>query len=180
MSFIIGFPHTTIDDLIGDAQFFLNNQIYVNPFFLTPYPGSKLYTEYKDRIIEQAMTPEEKGFFETPTVTTYKTLSTHGYIGYTIADGKEITQSSLNKNIDVIKGKIRDVALERWIASLDDATKLSVNLTEDFNDVELAGLRYMLNTWDIPRLTKFKKQRESEPQQIEIDKILTDLAARDK
>jgi len=180
MSFIIGFPHTTIDDLIGDAQFFLDNQIYVNPFFLTPYPGSKLYTEYKDRIIEQAMTPEEKGFFETPTVTTYKTLSTHGYIGYTIADGKEITQSSLNKNIDVIKGKIRDVALERWIASLDDATKLSVNLTEDFNDVELAGLRYMLNTWDIPRLTKFKKQRESEPQQIEIDKILTDLAARDK
>lgn len=161
MSFIIGFPHTTIDDLIGDAQFFLDNQIYVNPFFLTPYPGSKLYTEYKDKIIEQAMTDTEKEFLEKPDLSSYAKMLADSFkppFDKREADAHAPeTKSSLQKAFPILKEKIRDLALERWIASLDDATKLSVNLTEDFNDVELAGLRYMLNTWDISRLTKFKK-----------------------
>ena len=58
---------------------------------------------------------------------------------------------------DIFIGKLRDEALKRWILSLDDATRLSVNLTQ-FSDVELAGLRYMLSTWDITRLQAFKEQ----------------------
>ena len=151
MSFIIGFPETTIDDLIGDTQYFIDNQIYVNPFFLQPYPSTQLYKQYKDKIIEQHMTEEEKELLSNPTP--------ENYVKVFKDDPVVPSKSQLQKNLLTLKDKVKDVALQRWILSLDDATKLSVNLTE-FNDVELAGLRYMLNTWDIRRLEQFKKFKE--------------------
>lgn len=136
MSFIIGFPDTTIDDLIEDCQFYVDNQVHVVPFFVQPYPATKLYREYKDKIIEQMLTDEERDFC--------------------LEQAAKRSTKMLAK-VD----EIRDKALERWVLSLDDATRLSVNLT-DFNDVELAGLRYLLSTWDLNRLKKFKKMLNKE------------------
>lgn len=143
MSFIIGFPNTTMDDLIDDLQYYIDNQIHVAPFFVQPYPATELYRQHKDKIIEQWLTDEEKMM---------------------IRERQNYATSRALAEVDDIK----NCALERWVLSLDDATKLSVNLT-DFNDVELAGLRYLLSTdtpsldskvWDIERLKKFKKSKE--------------------
>lgn len=153
MSFIIGFPHTTIDHLINDTQFFLDNQIFVNPFFLQAYPSTQLYKQYKDKIVEQHMTDEEKAFLTKPSVELYYKI-----FGETV-ENVIPSISAITRKLPIINDKIRDVALERWVLSLDDATRLSHNLT-DFNDVELAGLRYMLNTWDVRRLEQFKKIKE--------------------
>lgn len=210
MSFIIGFPETTIDDLIGDCQFFIDNRVHVMPFFLQPYPGSRLFTEHKDEIIRQNLknSDEEQMVSGRILPFTYspirdfppdgkyeitekdlarlltqdellpilqRVMAKHDVGGYKIksiaeakaslgekpADGVTITKSWMIKHLNEIQTKLRDEALERWIMNLDDATKLSVNLTK-FNDVELAGLRYMLSMWDIERLKKFKESKESE------------------
>ena len=158
MSFIVGHPNTTMDDLIEDCQFYIDNQVHVVPFFLTPYPATPIYRQYKDKIIEQWMTETEKAFLTDPTPFKYavifakETTETKGL--------NTPSQSQLQKNLPMIKEKIRDIALERWVSNLDDATKFSVNLTE-FNDVELAGLRYFMSTWDVERLKKFKKELEA-------------------
>ena len=154
MSFIIGFPETTIDDVIGDCQFFIDNRIHVMPFFLQPYPGSRLYTEHLDEIIRQNLkdSDEESIVFRDRDIDFSifkKVMELHGI-------KEPITKSWMTKHLNEIQTKLKDEALERWIMNLDDATKMSVNLT-DFNDVELAGLRYMLQMWEIERLKKFKE-----------------------
>jgi len=151
MSFIVGFPGETIDDVIATCQFFIDNQVHCDPFILQPYPGSALYDKYKDKIIEQHMTDEERTFLNNPNVDTWVKLER--------STGVEIllpSKSKLMKELPVLKESIRDIALKRWVLSLDDATKMSANLT-DFTDVELAGLKYMLFHWDIDRLKKFKE-----------------------
>ena len=82
------------------------------------------------------------------------------------------SKTTLSRELPIIKEKIRDLALERWVLNLDDATKFSVNLTEEFNDVELAGLRYFMSTWDIERLKKFKKELEARKRQLPSEAFL--------
>jgi hypothetical protein len=55
--------------------------------------------------------------------------------------------------------RIRDDALKRWIFSLDDAVKISCNISQ-FSDMELLGLKQAMEFWDIKRLKAFKKQFE--------------------
>jgi radical SAM superfamily enzyme YgiQ (UPF0313 family) len=154
MSFIIGFPETTIDDIIEDCKYFIDRQIHdEEPFFLQPYPGSELFAKYKDQIIDQFITDEEKAFIKNPDLSTWAKLPQPGFEAVP-------SKSQLMKMLPEIREKIRDAALERWVLSLDDATKLSVNLTK-FNDVELAGLRYMLGHWELRRLEEFKSKLEN-------------------
>lgn len=158
MSFIVGFKETTIEDLIEDCQFFIDRQVYLDPFFLQPYPGSQLYNENKDQIIEQWLTDEEKAFLEHPGIETFEVVANRAsVVPGTVTVGMPASKSELMKSFPVLKERIHDAALERWILNLDDATKMSVNLTE-FNDIELAGLRYMLSKWEITRLQRFKKE----------------------
>jgi radical SAM superfamily enzyme YgiQ (UPF0313 family) len=147
MSFIVGFPGETTDDIIATAQFFVDHQVHPDLFFMQPYPGSKLYAEYKDKIIEQHMTDAEKQFVKDPTLENYLKVTDNSMFP---------SKATLNRELPLITGQIRDRSLERWVMSLDDATRMSCNLT-DFTDVELAGLKYMLATWDVDRLKKFKK-----------------------
>jgi len=119
-----------------------------------PYPATELYEKYKDKIIEQHMTEEEKEFLREPNLNTLTKLDLW-------KQKSELpSKSQLMRELPVIKEKIKDAALERWVLELDDATKLSANLT-DFNDVELAGLQYMLARWEIDRLKQFKKLIET-------------------
>jgi hypothetical protein len=106
------------------------------------------------------MTDDEKEFMEKPDLGTFsnvKAFAEPTYIG-TVATVVP-SKSTLQRELPILREKIRDSALKRWILSLDDATKMSVNLT-DFTDVELAGLQYLLASWDIERLKKFKKTLE--------------------
>lgn len=157
MSFIIGFPETTIDDVIEDCRFYIDRQIHADePFFLQPYPGSELYAKHKDEIIRQYMTKEEKAFIDKPSLGTFMKYFNHQVAPALAKEPMLPSAAYLRKQTPKIVGDIRDNALERWVLDLDDATKLSVNLTK-FNDVELAGLRYMLGHWELRRLEEFKK-----------------------
>lgn len=163
MTFMVGLPNMTIDDLIGDLQYFLDNQIHGIPFFTQPYPGTQLYEQFKDKIIEQWMTPEERVFIKDPTAINLRLAK----IPVQVENDQHLSDAWVRKNADVINGKIHEAALERWVLSLDDALRFSVNLT-DFNDIELAGLRYFLSTnmidlrdkiKDLERLKEFKKMK---------------------
>jgi radical SAM superfamily enzyme YgiQ (UPF0313 family) len=162
MSFIVGFPGETIRDVIATLQFFIDNQIHCVPFLLQPYPGTELYDKYKDKIIEQHMTTEEKEFLADPDLGTFMKLKWELPV-------EMPSKSSLMKNLPAMKEKIRDEALKRWILLLDDATRISCNLT-DFSDVELAGLQSLLRTdlksfsiavANLERLKKFDETLEA-------------------
>lgn len=164
MSFIVGFPGTTIDDLIGDLQFYIDNQIHVIPFFLQPYPGSKLYNDHKDKIIEQYMTDLEKLFIQDPTPLKLGGIQHESPDLIKIDSKVNVTPTWVKKNFNLISSTIKERALERWVSILDDAVQLTVNLT-DFDDVTLAGLRWLISTnmfdltpkWqDMKRLENFK------------------------
>jgi hypothetical protein len=149
MSFIIGFPNETVDDIIATTQFFIDNQVHCDPFFLQPYPGSKYFEAHKDKIIGQYMTDAEKEFLNDPALDTFMNLKWELPVAMP-------SKSTLMKDLPAMREKIHDGALKRWVLSLDDATKMSCNLTE-FTDVELAGLKYMVASWDVERLKKFQK-----------------------
>ena len=111
------------------------------------------------------MTEEEKEFLAKPNLDTWMNLdkSQRGNLTYQHAmfvDTPFPSKTTLIKGLPEISDKIKEAALERWMLSLDDATKMSVNLSK-FSDVELAGLKYMLESWDVERLKQFKKQLES-------------------
>lgn len=162
MSFIIGFPDETIEDVIATLQFFIDNQIHCNPFFLQPYPATALYEQYKDKIIEQYMTEDELAYMKD------NELRTSLMQAYYKEAPKEISSNQARKLFPELQTRIHDEALKRWVLSLDDATRMSCNLTA-FTDVELAGMRYLLSTegisldgkpMDLERLKQFKRQLE--------------------
>jgi len=106
MSFMEGYPGETIDDMIRTTEFWKNNNIFCRPFFIQPYPGTQMFYEYKDKILQQ-----------------------YG-------------------------------DLESFVLDLDDAQKLTVNLT-DFTDPELLGLRELMTNHDLERLKRFKELKEA-------------------
>ena len=52
-TFMIGNAHENINDLMETVTFWMRNKIIVNPFICTPYVGSPIYYEYKDKILQQ-------------------------------------------------------------------------------------------------------------------------------
>ncbi|EPA05307.1 B12-binding domain-containing radical SAM protein [Candidatus Nitrosarchaeum limnium] len=52
-TFMIGNPHEDINDLMETVTFWMKNGIVVNPFICTPYVGSPLFYNNKDKILEQ-------------------------------------------------------------------------------------------------------------------------------
>uniref|UniRef100_A0A6M3LBL1 Putative radical SAM superfamily protein n=1 Tax=viral metagenome TaxID=1070528 RepID=A0A6M3LBL1_9ZZZZ len=163
MSFMIGLPGSTVDTVMEDLQFYIDQQIHVAPFFVTPYPSTELYFQFKDRIIEQYLTDEEKEFLANPTVDNFMKSRPVEY------KDMRPTQTALKKQLATLTENIKDSALERWVSVLDEATTLSANLTE-FDDVTLAGLRALVSTnvvdlsvkwWDMKRLEKMKKRLEA-------------------
>jgi hypothetical protein len=160
MSFVIGFPNETIDDVITTLQGLIDNQIRTIPSFLIPYQGTELYDKYKDEIIAQHMSAEEKEFLANPCVETYSKA---------IKAEETPSKSKLMKELPQLKWRVRDAALKRWVLSLDDATRMSCNLT-NFSDVELAGLRDLMRTdtqsfdpavVNLERLKKFRNILEN-------------------
>ena len=52
-TFMIGNAHENINDLMETVTFWMRNKIIVNPFICTPYVGSPIYYENKDKILQQ-------------------------------------------------------------------------------------------------------------------------------
>ncbi|MDC0639275.1 B12-binding domain-containing radical SAM protein [Nitrosopumilus sp.] len=52
-TFMIGNAHENINDLMETVEFWMKNKITVNPFICTPYVGSPIFYEYKDKVLQQ-------------------------------------------------------------------------------------------------------------------------------
>jgi radical SAM superfamily enzyme YgiQ (UPF0313 family) len=52
-TFMIGNAHENINDLMETVSFWIKNRITVNPFICTPYVGSPIFYEYKDKVLQQ-------------------------------------------------------------------------------------------------------------------------------
>jgi len=52
-TFMIGNPHEDINDLMETVDFWIRNNVEINPFICTPYVGSGLYYQYKDYLLGQ-------------------------------------------------------------------------------------------------------------------------------
>lgn len=52
-TFMVGYPTETIEDYIKTVEFWKRNQALVRPFIICPYPGTKLYSDHKNRILSQ-------------------------------------------------------------------------------------------------------------------------------
>jgi anaerobic magnesium-protoporphyrin IX monomethyl ester cyclase len=52
-TFMIGNAHENINDLMETVEFWMKNKITVNPFICTPYVGSPIFYNYKDKVLQQ-------------------------------------------------------------------------------------------------------------------------------
>mgnify|MGYP001576247781 CR=1 FL=1 len=53
MTFMLGNPNEDIDDICETVEFWIRNNIECFPFICVAYPGTKLYVDYKDFLLQQ-------------------------------------------------------------------------------------------------------------------------------
>ena len=53
MTFMVGNPNEDINDVLETVMFLIKNKATVDPFICTPYPGTKIFMDHKDFILEQ-------------------------------------------------------------------------------------------------------------------------------
>ena len=131
MTFMIGNPNEDINDILETTDFFVKNNLACDPFICTPYPGTKLYLDYEDMILEQF---DEK-----------------------LAQVKLLPEGSIDQSL--IK-QWKDDALDKFLSSLDDADVLSAHVSQVFNHHDLLGLKALMFAHDIPRILKLAHLRK--------------------
>jgi len=133
MTFMLGNPNENIDDICETTQFFIDNNLLCDPFICTPYPGTKLFIDYEDMILQQF--DERLGLV------------------------KNLSNPSVLK--DEIKQWKLD-ALSKFLSSLDDADKLSAHVSQVFNYADLLGIKSLMFSHDIPKILKLSHMRNWE------------------
>lgn len=116
MTFQIGFPTETVDDILETTSFFVENNIRSDCFISTAYPGTQYYMEHKKYLMAQ-----------------YDPLINQ------FPDDKEREKR----------------ALERFLIDLDDATDMTATVAQNFNQVELLGIKSLVANNDIRRILLF-------------------------
>ncbi|MBW2675241.1 MAG: hypothetical protein JRD89_17825, partial [Deltaproteobacteria bacterium] len=53
VTYMMGYPTEKAEDIIATVEFWKRNMMAVRPFFITPYPGTELFLEHRERILEQ-------------------------------------------------------------------------------------------------------------------------------
>src|SRR3990167_1579189 len=53
MTFMVGNPNEDINDVLETVNFFIRNDAIIDPFICTPYPGTKIFMDNQDFILEQ-------------------------------------------------------------------------------------------------------------------------------
>ena len=132
MTFMLGNPNENIDDILETTDFFVKNNLSCDPFICTPYPGTKLYLDYEQQILEQF---DER-----------------------LAEVKKLPKGAIDEDL---VAKWKDDALAKFLSSLDDADALSATVSQVFSAHDLLGLKALMFTHDIPRLLKTAHNRIS-------------------
>ncbi len=125
MTFMVGNPHEDINDVLETVQFLVKNKVTVNPFICTPYPGTKLFMDYEDFILEQY---DEK-------------LS--------------LLKTSPNPNITKEQiQEWKDNALRKFLNSLNNATDYSCTVSQKFDFADLIAIRYFIHECNFEKILK--------------------------
>lgn len=53
MTFMEGYPGETLQHVLNTVEFWVRNNVYTRPFFITPYPGTEMFDEYREEILRQ-------------------------------------------------------------------------------------------------------------------------------
>jgi len=130
MTFMVGNPHEDINDVLETVSFFIRNNAIVDPFICTPYPGTRLFMDYQDFILEQ------------------------------YDERLVLIKKSPNPNITKEQiAKWKDEALEKFLLSLNNATDYSCTVSQYFDFGDLLAIKYLMSTQDIDKLLKLAHTR---------------------
>ena len=130
MSFMLGNPHEDVNDILETTDFFVKNNLSCDPFICTPYPGTKLYLDYEQQILEQF---DER-----------------------LAEVKNWPEGSIDKEL---LAQWKEQALDKFLSSLDDADVLSAHVSQVFNHHDLLGLKALMFSHDMPKILKVAHMR---------------------
>ena len=130
MTFMLGNPNENIDDMCETTDFFIKNNLQCDPFICTPYPGTKLFLDYEQQILEQF---DER-----------------------LAEVKNLPKETVDESLIA---KWKDEALDKFLSSLDDADVLSATVSQIFTPHDLLRFKALMFSHDIPKLLKTAHER---------------------
>ena len=130
MTFMVGNPNEDINDVLETVAFFIKNNAIINPFICTPYPGTKIFMDYQDFILEQ------------------------------YDERLALLKKSPNPTIpeEQIK-KWKDEALEKFLLSLNNASDYSCTVSKHFDFADLISIKYFMHQQDVGKLLKLAHMR---------------------
>jgi radical SAM superfamily enzyme YgiQ (UPF0313 family) len=131
MTFMLGNPNENIDDILETTDFFIQNNLSCDPFICTPYPGTKLYLDYEQQILEQF---DER-----------------------LTEARKSPKGAIDEDL---VAKWKDEALDKFLSSLDDADVLSATVSQVFSPHDLLGLKALMFAHDVPKLLKTAHDRK--------------------
>jgi len=131
-TFMIGNQHENIDDLMETLDFWIQNNAKIDPFICTPYVGSPIFYNNKDRILEQY---DPRLSF--------------------VNDGT----FKVDENI-VQKWKLQ--ALDKFMDECGDAFEYTATISEYFSIPELFAIKHLMFTQDTKRLLQWAHKRYDE------------------
>ena len=131
-TFMIGNPHENIDDLMETLDFWIQNNIEVDPFICTPYVGSPIYFEYKDFILQQY---DERL--------------------------RLISEGDYKVNENTLKQWKFD-ALDKFMKDCGEALDYTATISQYFSLQELFAIKHLMYKHDTVRLLKMAHQRYEE------------------
>lgn len=130
MTFMVGNPTEDINDVLETVSFFIKNNIDVNPFICTPYPGTRLFMDYQDFILEQ------------------------------YDERLAIIKKHANHNIPKEQiAKWKDDAIEKFLLSLNNATDFSCTVSKKFDFADLLAIKHFMHKHDTSKLLKLAHMR---------------------
>jgi radical SAM superfamily enzyme YgiQ (UPF0313 family) len=130
MTFMVGNPNEDINDVLETVSFLQKNNADVGPFICTPYPGTKIFMDNQDFILQQ------------------------------YDERLKILSDNPNPNISEDKIKqMKDEALEKFLLSLNNATDYSCTVSKHFDFSDLLTIKYLMKTQDTEKLLKLAHMR---------------------
>lgn len=135
MTFMVGNQNEDINDVLETVMFLIKNKVTVNPFICTPYPGTKIFMDNQDFILEQ------------------------------YDERLAILNKSPNPQIsqDQIK-KMKDETLQKFLLSLNNATDYSCTVSKHFDFADLIAIKHFMHMCDTDKLLKLAHMRGWEHQ----------------
>lgn len=131
-TFMIGNPNEDINDLMETLDFWIKNDVIVDPFICTPYVGSPIFYEYKDYLLQQ-----------------------YDYRLKLVDEGK------FNVPKEVLK-QWKLEALDKFMKDCGDAFQYTGTVSQYFSIPELFAIKQFMYKHDTRRLLQWAHERYKE------------------